>query len=207
MNKLPYDELNSTENLNYEMYFGEMDLDDKEKEDRIALAKQLEPIFLYFFYMFLEGNSDVDDYRDYLSENYKKIAVSFIKTREPTAYLNSYIDEIADGIVNTTLTHEGAEYYTSLSRAMNIAANEANTIGNYRQYTQMVKQGYKYKMWVTMRDDKVRHTHIAVNGDKVGIFDSFHVGNAEMSFPRDASLGAGAEEIANCRCTVKYTKT
>lgn len=207
MGKLPYDELYATEKIEYETYFGEMDLDDKEKEDRIALAKQLEPIFLYFFYMFMEGNSNADDYRGYLSENYKRIAVSFIKARESTAYLNSYIDEITDGIVDATLNHEGTEYYTSLSRAMNIAANEANTIGNYRQYTQMVKQGYKYKMWVAMRDDKVRHSHIAANGDKVGIFDSFHVGNSEMSFPRDASLGAGAEEIVNCRCTLKYMKT
>lgn len=207
MAKLPYDELHATENLDYETYFGEMELDDKEKEDRIALAKKLEPIFLYFFYMLLEGNSGTDDYRGYLSDNYKKIAVDFMKSRESTAYLNGYIDEITDGIVDVTLSHEGSEYYTSLERAMNIAANEANTIGNYRQYTQMVKQGYKYKMWVTMRDDKVRHTHVAVNGAKVGIFDSFHVGNAEMSFPRDASLGAGAEEIVNCRCTLKYTKT
>lgn len=207
MGKLPYDELHTKEKIEYETYFGEMDLSDDEKEDRIALAKQLEPIFLYFFYMLTEGNSDAADCREYLSDNYKKIAAKFVRAREPTAYLNGYIDEITEDIVDATLSHEGSTYYTSLERAMNIAANEANTIGNYRQYTQMIKQGYKYKMWVTMRDDKVRHTHVAVNGDKVGIFDSFHVGNAEMSFPRDASLGAGAEEIVNCRCTVKYTKT
>lgn len=207
MGKLPYDELHTTETIEYKTYFGEMDLSNEEKEDRIALAKQLEPIFLYFFYMLLEGDSRADDYRGYLSDNYKRIAVAFMKAREPTAYLNSYIDEITDDIVDATLTHEGSAYYTSLERAMNIAANEANTICNYRQYTQMVKQGYKYKIWVTMRDDKVRHTHVAVNGDKIGIFDSFHVGNAEMSFPRDSSLGASAEEIVNCRCTLKYMKT
>lgn len=207
MNGLPYDELNTTEKIDYTTYFGEMDLSDNEKEDRIALAKQLEPIFLYFFLKLLEGEIKTEDYKTYLADKYKNVAVKFMKTKEPTAYLNSYIDEIADSIVDATLGHEGSEYYTSLSRAMNIAANEANTVGNYRQYTQMVKQGYKYKMWVTMRDNKVRHTHVVANGDKVGIFDSFHIGNSEMSFPRDASLGAGAEEIVNCRCTLKYMKT
>ena len=105
------------------------------------------------------------------------------------------------------IKNKDTPYFTSVERAMNIAANEANTIGNYREYTRMVKQGYKYKTWITMLDDKVRHTHAEANGYKVGIFDSFHIGASEMSFPRDYSLGAGAEEIVNCRCSLKYTKT
>lgn len=205
MSRLPQDKLH-TERMVYETYFGEMDLSEDEKEDRLALAKQLEPIFLYVFYMFLDEDASEDACSDYLSSAYKRIATEFVKAREPTAYLNSYIDKIAADIVSATVENADSPYYTSLNRAMYIAANEANTIGNYREYAKMVKQGYQYKTWVTMRDDKVRHTHAAVNGDKVGIFDSFLVGKGEMSFPRDYSLGASAEEIVNCRCTLRYSK-
>lgn len=193
--------------IEYETYFGEMDLSDEEKRDRLELAKQLEPIFLYLFFMILEESASIEDYTGYLISEYKRIATRFIKSREPTAYLNDYINDIAPKIINVTLDNLGSEYYTSVDRAMTLAANEANTIGNYREYAQKVKQGYKYKTWVSMRDEKVRITHALINGDKVGIFDSFHVGAYEMMFPRDASLGAGAEEIVNCRCTVRYTKT
>lgn len=205
MSRLPQDKLH-TERMVYETYFGEMDLSEDEKEDRLALAKQLEPIFLYVFYMFLDEDASEDACSDYLSSAYKRIATEFVKAREPTAYLNSYIDKIAADIVSATVENADSPYYTSLNRAMYIAANEANTIGNYREYAKMVKQGYQYKTWVTMRDDKVRHTHAAVNGDKVCIFDSFLVGSGEMSFPRDYSLGASAEEIVNCRCTLRYSK-
>lgn len=193
--------------IEYETYFGEMDLSDEEKKDRLELAKQLEPIFLYLFFMILEESATIEDCTEYLISEYKQIATRFIKSREPTAYLNDYINDIATNIVDVTLDNLGSEYYTSVDRAMTLAENEANTIGNYREYTQKVKQGYKYKTWVSMRDEKVRITHALINGDKIGIFDSFHVGAYEMMFPRDASLGAGAEEIVNCRCTVRYTKT
>ncbi len=206
MSRIPQDELH-TEKIVYETYFGEMEISEEEKKERLELAKELEPIFLYVFYMFLDEDASEETCRDYLSSVYKRIATEFVKAREPTAYLNSYIEKIAADIVSATVENADSPYYTSLDRAMYIAANEANTIGNYREYAKMVKQGYKYKTWITMRDDKVRHTHAEANGYKVGIFDSFHIGASEMSFPRDYSLGAGAEEIVNCRCSLKYTKT
>ena len=41
---------------------------------------------------------------------------------------------------------------------------------------------------------------------KIGIFERFNVGNMQMMFPRDVSLGAGPEEIVNCRCSLRYSK-
>ena len=171
------------------------------------LAKELEPIFISFFYAFLEQEGNEGDFIQSLSAEYEKTALKFLKVREPTAYIKEYSEKITEDIIRTTVENKDTPYFTSVERAMNIAANEANTIGNYREYTRMVKQGYKYKTWITMLDDKVRHTHAEANGYKVGIFDSFQIGTSEMSFPRDYSLGASAEEIVNCRCSLKYTKT
>lgn len=206
MSRIPNDELH-TEKIVYETYFGEMEISDEEKKERLELAKELEPIFISFFYAFLESGEDEDNFLQSLSAEYEKVALEFLKVREPPAYIKEYSEKITEDIIRTTVENKDTPYFTSVERAMNIAANEANTIGNYREYTRMVKQGYKYKTWITMLDDKVRHTHAEANGYKVGIFDSFHIGASEMSFPRDYSLGAGAEEIVNCRCSLKYTKT
>lgn len=206
MSRVPNDELH-TEKIVYETYFGEMEISDEEKKERLELAKELEPIFISFFYAFLESGEDEDNFSQSLSAEYEKVALKFLKVREPPAYIKEYSEKITEDIIRTTVENKDTPYFTSIDRAMNIAANEANTIGNYREYTRMVKQGYKYKTWITMRDDKVRHTHAEANGYKVGIFDSFPIGASEMSFPRDYSLGASAEEIVNCRCSLKYTKT
>lgn len=206
MSRIPNDELH-TEKIVYETYFGEMEISDEEKKERLELAKELEPIFISFFYAFLESGEGEEDFLQSLSTEYEKAALKFLKVREPPAYIKEYSEKITEDIIRTTVENKDTPYFTSVERAMNIAANEANTIGNYREYTRMVKQGYKYKTWITMNDDKVRHTHAESNGYKVGIFDSFHIGASEMSFPRDYSLGASAEEIVNCRCILKYTKT
>lgn len=206
MSRIPNDELH-TEKIVYETYFGEMEISDKEKKERLELAKELEPIFISFFYAFLESGEDEDNFLQSISAEYEKAALKFLKVREPPAYIKEYSEKITEDIIRTTIENKDTPYFTSVERAMNIAANEANTIGNYREYTRMVKQGYKYKTWITMNDDKVRHTHAESNGYKIGIFDSFRIGAFEMSFPRDYSLGASAEEIVNCRCSLKYTKT
>lgn len=206
MSRIPNDELH-TEKIVYETYFGEMEISDKEKKERLELAKELEPIFISFFYAFLDYDGKEEDFIQGLSAEYKKVALKFLKVREPPAYIKEYSEKITEDIIRTTIENKDTPYFTSVERAVNIAANEANTIGNYREYTKMVKKGYKYKTWITMNDDKVRHTHAESNGYKIGIFDSFQIGASEMSFPRDYSLGASAEEIVNCRCSLKYTKT
>lgn len=60
------------------------------------------------------------------------------------------------------------------------------------------------KTWVTMRDDKVREDHADADGQTVGINETFNIGGYDMFEPGDESLGAGLEEICNCRCFVMY---
>jgi hypothetical protein len=49
-----------------------------------------------------------------------------------------------------------------------------------------------------------RPTHSEANTQVVGIDEHFIVGGYEMRYPGDASLGADAGEIINCRCSVLY---
>ena len=61
------------------------------------------------------------------------------------------------------------------------------------------------KEWDDAGDNDVRHTHAAMNGQRVGIDEPFvSPSGARLMHPHDRSLGAGGEEIIDCRCRVKY---
>lgn len=202
-----FDELDIIgETLSYEKYFDEMEIPDEEKQQRIKLAKKFESMFFSLFLMLLDENKDIENCYKIADEEYCKIARKFLNTKQTPAYINDYAAQITMSVIDTTIKNLNSDYYTSQDRAMNIAANEANSMGNYREQTEMIKQGYKYKVWQTMEDEKVRHTHTEVDNTKIGIFEHFNVGGSEMMFPKDISLGASAEETVNCRCSLEYLK-
>ena len=58
-----------------------------------------------------------------------------------------------------------------------------------------------------MLDEKTRETHAMADGQKVDIDTPFIVGDSLMMFPTDTSLGATPQEIINCRCIMKYSRT
>jgi SPP1 gp7 family putative phage head morphogenesis protein len=60
------------------------------------------------------------------------------------------------------------------------------------------------KTWLAVGDRKTRPTHRAANGQSVPFNEPFSVGGAQLMRPGDSSLGAGPEEIVNCRCSVLY---
>ena len=93
--------------------------------------------------------------------------------------------------------------WLSNERANTIALNESNWICNHEEFFD-AKSKYKRKTWHTALDERVRMTHIALEGVTIGIDEIFHVGSSLMRFPLDSSLGASASEIINCRCTVEY---
>ena len=43
-----------------------------------------------------------------------------------------------------------------------------------------------------------------MNGEQIGIFDDFEVGDCLMAYPKDPK--GKAEEIVNCRCSLKVYK-
>lgn len=54
------------------------------------------------------------------------------------------------------------------------------------------------KVWLSMDDDRVRHTHKIADGQAVALDEAFSVGGESMDFPGDMS--ASVEEWMNCRC-------
>lgn len=59
------------------------------------------------------------------------------------------------------------------------------------------------RTWRSAHDLRVRHSHSVLDGESVGLDGIFvSPSGARMRFPGDTSLGAGPEEIINCRCLV-----
>ena len=58
------------------------------------------------------------------------------------------------------------------------------------------------RVWRSASDSKVRHTHAAMNGQEVqGLDTPFQSpSGAMLRYPGDTGLGAGADEVAGCRC-------
>lgn len=189
----------------YEQYFGEMEITDDQKKKRIQVAEEIEYI-MFFLY---ELVSLMTDYR-YISPEFikQKVYEKYINVLEkhgkPDKYIEEYAKEFSDMVVDTTIKHSGEEFYRSEDRAMLVAENEANSAINYFEYKEAVAGGKKRKQWITQRDDRVRDTHKEVNGETIPIDNAFIVGDSLMAFPKDTSYGASINEIAGCRCTIKY---
>lgn len=202
-----FDELNNPKSraIPYEQYFSEMELTEEQKEERIKASKRIEDMMLFLF-------SLLSVMKEYSYENLEFV-VSQVKNQysdilyismEMDEYLNGYVNDFSEQIVETTQNHMDDEWYISDDRAMFVAENEANTTFNYLEYKKAIESGKKKKRWITMRDRHVRHTHQLVEGKSIGINDVFLVGDSEMFYPKDTTFGASAREIVNCRCSIKY---
>ena len=191
-------------------YFENMQISEEEKEKRVRLANLLLADVLFLFAL-SKRNQD----KQYLSKAFQKRYLSSVqKVAEPDQKMQRYIRKVCDSIVDTTLkggslTTSKANkpqdpYVVSVDRATNVAENEANAILNGDEYITAVKNGCTKKRWKSYRDERVRADHADVDGQVVDISRPFRVGKYMMMYPKDDSLGAGLEEIVNCRCSVEY---
>lgn len=107
---------------------------------------------------------------------------------------NESISEIAKRI---EAVFEGIKTW----RAERIAWTEATNASNATFLATFKENGVESKMWLSMRDERVRDTHKHLDGVIVGIDEYFETikGNF-LLYPGDPSAPAG--EVVNCRCTI-----
>lgn len=83
---------------------------------------------------------------------------------------------------------------TESTKAVNMATDQA--------YQTAAANGINIrKEWLSSRDDKVRETHVELDGQTVGVNEDFVVRSTGASGPSPAAFGEAAEDI-NCRCTI-----
>lgn len=198
-------------------FFKEMNLSDEEKKRREDLANDLLVLFLLLFYEIqaekvAENEIDIEYYKDMLYrrycdevEVYLVLWLSLLGRDTITEEMKENIRERVSDIVDTTLKYED-EFYTSEDRAVMLAENETNFVGNTTEYDAATYQGYRHKKWLTMKDERVRLHHVEVDEAVKDIDEYYQVGMAEMLFPYDMSRNAAdhPEETINCRCVCVY---
>lgn len=190
----------------YRDYFEPMDLSEEELEERVELAEKIAAVIIAIFLLYIANTIETKKLEVIMRERLTLVIKDFFKIEFLTVYLQNYVDTVVKNTIKVTVENKGNDYYTSSERAEFIAANEANALGNYREQIQAVENGFKFKVWVTENDKRVRHTHKAVDGTKIDILKPFIVGNSQMLFPKDMSMSPTAQEVVNCRCHLRYTK-
>lgn len=212
-----YDELNIRPNNRrsepYKEYFSKMLISDKEKQERIAFSEQMEEVVLYILALIETTIESGETKREYIQtqfyDKYLDVIASYMLI---DTYIKQYALGVTKQIIYATFERFSAEdksitddYYLSNDRAMFISECEANSILNYRQYSKAVKAGKTKKKWIDVGDKKERKTHLEVGGTILPIDEPFSVGDSLLQFPTDTSLGASADEIVNCRCSIQYS--
>lgn len=94
----------------------------------------------------------------------------------------------------------------SKTRAATIARTETHNsaLAAIDATLQYKKIAVKTKTWWSAADKRVRESHREAHGRTVPYDQAFEVGDGRMMRPGDGSLGAGPEEIVNCRCSVLF---
>lgn len=202
-------------------FFAEMELSEAEKKRREDLANDLLILFLLFFAEIeaektiqnkTKPDVNIEYFKNMLYRQYSDNVETFIVLVAALLGRKKISDEMSDSIkertsyiVDTTLKFDD-EFYTSKDRAVMLACNEANYVGNTTDYDIAKYQGYRHKQWLTMKDEKVRIAHALVDGQTVGIDEYFKVGGYEMLYPMDTSRGATPDMTQNCRCVCEYLR-
>ena len=182
-------------------YFDEMDLDDEEKNKRIAVATDFQRFFMGLFLLLVTAEVTREEIIEQISDEYIRILDRY--DLRPNM---GHIDRLAETIADNTLANLDKEWYTSTDRSIKIAETETNNSANYEELQEAIDSGYTLKTWETQNDEKVRITHQEVNGLTIPIEDYFLVGEAELLYPCDEVNGwNNPEELNNCRCVVKYS--
>jgi hypothetical protein len=212
-----YDELNIRPNNRrsepYKEYFSKMSISDKEKQERIAFSEKMEEVVLYILALIETTVESGETKREYIQtqfyDKYLDVIASYMLI---DTYIKQYALDVTKQIIDATFERFSAkdksitdDYYLSNDRARFISECEANSILNYRQYSKAVKSGKTKKKWIDVGDKRERKTHLEVGGTTLTIGEPFSVGGSLLQFPKDTSLGASADEIVNCRCSIQYS--
>jgi hypothetical protein len=112
------------------------------------------------------------------------------------------VDKLVSRYKDNALRYRGeaiarTEAIQSLNRSQHEALKQAVDSG-------AITEANVKRVWDSAGDAKVRPTHAALDGQTVSLDEPFtSPSGARLLFPGDASLGAGPEELVNCRCVIR----
>lgn len=214
------DELNKPsqqyEVIDIDEYFDEIEgLDEEQKEIRKELANDFKDILKLIFALILADlrvGNDINEgfYHSLAKSRFMDTIDRKLPYISVTIYteIESFINKNVDFVIDSTFRNQNQPFFFSEARATSIAVDDAMASVNIEELQEAVESGYKYKIWVSMRDRKVRHSHEEVDGKKVKIDEPFKVGRCLMQAPLifdEKSEFQDPKEFVNCRCCLVYS--
>lgn len=147
-------------------------------------------------------------YLGFFDKYYERYVGAIFRGGEPYYGVDAWRNQHAlDFAVWLTRTARGEpDIAFENSHSMTVTRTEINAMCNLAALDGAYRSGMRFKTWETFGDGKVRPSHRAVGGTRIPIDEPFTVGSSKLMFPNDTSLGADAEEIVNCRCTLKFDR-
>jgi uncharacterized protein with gpF-like domain len=140
-------------------------------------------------YLEREAAQKIADISQRSTNRIRKILMAGVAEGKPT---NQIAREIAEQIPRMTREHAATIARTETHSAAVAAVYET---------AQFKRVPVKTKTWWSVGDKLVRPTHVEAHGLTIPFDQPFEVGGYLMMYPGDSSMGAGAEEITNCRCS------
>ncbi len=218
--------LASVDRLNI-LYYGEMELPAAEKKLRIVMAGAFQDAVRKYYDTVRAIISDEKTdkrrkdillaaaavslrkaYLGFFDKYYERYVSAIFQGGEPYygvgAWRNQHALDFAVWLTRTARGEPNIAFENSHS--MTVTRTEISAMCNLAALDGAHRSGMRFKTWETFGDGKVRPSHKAVGGTRIPIDEPFTVGNSKLMFPNDTSLGADAEEIVNCRCTLKFDR-
>lgn len=202
---LRFDELNSLSRETYEKFFDVMPISKDQKTDRVLIAMALEDRFLEILSLVEIRQKRNEPWLGEVIELFTLAFLAVATRRVDDDEIRAKAERFGQEVGLSTFQHQGEEYMTSADRAINTAATESNAIMCYGELADAIRQGMTMKTWRTIIDGRERDWHHEVNGTTIPITEPFEVGGELLMYPLDDSLGASADNIANCRCCAIYS--
>lgn len=187
-------------------YFRPMRISQERKEEREEASHTFRDTLLFLFAL-------ITAYRDYGNIDWEVIETQFridfeqavTRYSRNTPTMQAYVEEKVSDFINTTKEQDlNDPYWTSDERATMEAVNEANDVVGYGELQKAIEAGYKYKTWRTERDNRVRKSHVKMEGKTIPITEYFDLDKGSMLYPHD--YFNCPEECPNCRCAAIYSK-
>jgi hypothetical protein len=150
-----------------------------------------------------------------------RLQTQIISTTTQKEILKAYSETAFDGSIQTREEYAAEAAFAferrALGRADTIGLTETQNIAEktkdleaqyFFQENELVAGGIAIteenaellKTWSAILDKVTRPTHVEADDQTVPQEDPFIVGDSQLMFPGDTSLGASLDEIINCRC-------
>lgn len=188
-------------------FFAPMKLSKERKSKRIYLAELFDDEFCYMMsYMFYAYPVLNDEMVMEMQRRYMNALVEFgILAGVASEEYRIQAAKFAADAIAATSRHKDDPYYYSEDRARLMAEDQSNFINDIKDLEDAVADGYAYKTWETVGDNRVRATHAEIEGLTIPIEEPFELAGGLMMGPHDESLGVDDSEVVMCRCSLSFS--